>query len=328
MQHGEQRGQRCCALQHGAWWASSTRTVDDVHVWAAWLPMVMLHMNAATLVTVPAAMEGDARTYTVTTAPRTGSLFPQQHSQRVDDRRVEARVRCVMMLQAATVNATVGLMVGFTGDGELTPLVVEVMDEDEGYSSPACERLQPTGLRVSDGSWHYVALTYGDTTATVDSAEAAAVTLPAKLLGDLMFVSLHAGHFHSALDELRVWDSAYTAARWRRWRAPRRYRPTLCCPSQTRSRLRRGGERGGLILTVADSRTWGLIRTRRHRVRQGVEDGALSVWQAGAHDVKGAAYAAFTYATYDGILSNPDTFSGGGSRSCATTSWTSPGTWR
>ena len=327
MQHGEQRGQRCCALQHGAWWASSTRTVDDVHVWAAWLPMVMLHMNAATLVTVPAAMEGDARTYTVTTAPRTGSLFPQQHSQRVDDRRVEARVRCVMMLQAATVNATVGLMVGFTGDGELTPLVVEVMDEDEGYSSPACERL-PTGLRVSDGSWHYVALTYGDTTATVDSAEAAAVTLPAKLQGDLMFVSLHAGHFHSALDELRVWDSAYTAARWRRWRAPRRYRPTLCCPSQTRSRLRRGGERGGLILTVADSPTWGLIRTRRHRVRQGVEDEALSVWQAGAHDVKGAAYAAFTYATYDGILSNPDTFSGGGSRSCATTSWTSPGTWR
>jgi hypothetical protein len=79
---------------------------------------------------------------------------------------------------------------------------------------------------VSDGSWHYVALTYGDTTATVDSAEAAAVTLPAKLLGDLMLVSLHAGHFHSALDELRVWDSAYTAARWRRWRAPRRYRRT------------------------------------------------------------------------------------------------------
>ena len=75
MQHGEQRGQRCCALQHGAWWASSTRTVDDVHVGAAWLPMVTLHMNAATLVTVPAALEGDARTYTVTTAPRTGSLF-------------------------------------------------------------------------------------------------------------------------------------------------------------------------------------------------------------------------------------------------------------
>jgi hypothetical protein len=117
---------------------------------------------------------------------------------------VEARVRCVMMLQAATVNATVGLMVGFTADGELTPLVVEVMDEDEGYSSPACERLQPTGLRVSDGSWHYVALTYGDTTATVDSAEAAAVTLPAKLQGDLMFVSLHAGHSHSARRVARV----------------------------------------------------------------------------------------------------------------------------
>ena len=49
MQHGEQRGQRCCALQHGAWWASSTRTVDDVHVGAAWLSMVTLHMNAATL---------------------------------------------------------------------------------------------------------------------------------------------------------------------------------------------------------------------------------------------------------------------------------------
>ena len=65
---------------------------------------------------------------------------------------------------------------------------------------------QPTGMRVSDGSWHYAALTYGDDTATVDLAEAAAVTLPDKLLGDLMFVALHAGHFHGALDELRGWD--------------------------------------------------------------------------------------------------------------------------
>jgi hypothetical protein len=64
---------------------------------------------------------------------------------------------------------------------------------------------QPTGMRVNDGSWHYAALTYGDDTATVDLAEAAAVT-PDKLLGDLMFVAPHAGHFHGALDELRVWD--------------------------------------------------------------------------------------------------------------------------
>lgn len=42
---------------------------------------------------------------------------------------------------------------------------------------------QPTGMRANDGSWHYAALTYGDDTATVDLAEAAAVT-PDKLLDD------------------------------------------------------------------------------------------------------------------------------------------------
>jgi hypothetical protein len=52
---------------------------------------------------------------------------------------------------------------------------------------------QPTGMRVSDGSWHYAALTYSDDTATVDLAEAAAVTLPDKLLGDAMYVFGGAG---------------------------------------------------------------------------------------------------------------------------------------
>jgi hypothetical protein len=248
--------------------------------------------------------------------------------------------------------------------------VVEVLDEDEDYSAPAFERLQSTGLLVNDGSWHHVALTHDGTTATlmVDSAEAAAVTLPAKLQGDLMFMSLHAGYFHGALDELRVWDAAYTAAEVAAVAgAVALQADSLLSWYPFSDSVTATGVAedvvGGFHLTVSEGSliVEGSSAPVSTVLLQGVEDQALPVGKlgalmgstpgtdetqfavmlmtlpdqgtllldgkpvtmvpfrvqsdnlsfvpaAGAHDVGGAAYAAFTYATYDGSLSNPDPF--------------------